>query len=148
MFLAKLSYGQTIPNYIIFYKPYSDSIETNLYYDTIIKFNYEIQYANLKNAKIEEDVNRAIKNNDLRIISISGNSYLFPGLEGGYKTEKNGTKVFMHLSDEYKPYLDKHGCKVISGTSDMIYSDRLPLQGIAYDYAKEYNKLLLAKQHF
>jgi hypothetical protein len=135
MFLARVSYGQTIPNYIIFCKPDTDSTETNLYIDTIIKFNYEIQYTNLKNANIKDDVNRAIKNNDLRVIAIRTVSYVFPGLDLDHKTKP-------------KKYLHKYGCKIIVGPSCVISSDRPSMHDVAYDYAEKYNTLLLAKQHF
>ena len=138
------SFGQTNPKYIFFYKPYTDSSETNLYKDTIIKFDYNIQYANLKNANINNDVNWAIKNNDLRLISISGNSYLFPGLEGGYVKLKNGSKAFVHLAKKYEEHFNKYGFKVIAGTSDFIDGNKLDLQSVSYDYASKYNKRLLA----
>jgi hypothetical protein len=137
-------FGQAKTNYIFFYKPYTDSSETNLYKDTIVKFDYKVQYANLKKANINNDVEWAIKNNDLRIISISGNSYLFPGLEGGYIKLKNGTKAFVHLAKKYEFHFKKYGFKVIEGTSDFIDGNELPLQSISYDYATKYNKRLFA----
>jgi len=146
VFIANCSYGKTKPNYIIFYKPYTDSNETNLYNDSIIKYDYKIQYANLKNANVEEDVKRAIAHKDLRIISICGVSYLFPGLDGSYKKGKNGKDIYVPMNVKYKRYLHKHGFKVTLGTSDTHRSNELSLQPVAYNYAKEYNKLILAKQ--
>jgi hypothetical protein len=145
LFLTYFSFGQTVPKYIFFYKPYTDSSETNLYKDTLVKFDYNIQYANIANANINDDIENAIKNNDFRLISISGNSYLFPGLEGGYKKLKDGTKAFVPLGEKYEAHFKKYGFKVIEGTSDFIDGNKLPLQSIAYDYAKKYNRLLLQK---
>jgi hypothetical protein len=134
-------FGQTNPKYIFFYKPYTDSMETNLYRDTAVKFDYTIQFKNIKNAEIEKDVKIAIAHSDFRIISISGYSYLFPGLEGGYKKNKDGTKTFISLASKYEGYIKKYGFKVIKGTSDAI----TPLQTVAYEYAKKYNSILLVK---
>ena len=138
-------FGQTNPKYIFFYRPYTDSIETNLYRDTIIKFDYNIQYENIKIADIKKDVKIAIANSDFRIVSISGNSYLFPGLEGGYRKNKDGTKAFISLASKYELYIKKYSFKVIKGTSDAIDPSKPPLQTVAYDYAKKYNMILLKK---
>ncbi len=150
LFFATITFccfGQTNPNYIFFYKPYTDSSETNLYRDTILAFDYNIQYENIKNANIENDVNSALSQKDFRIIAISGNSYLYPGLEGGYTKYKNGTKAFIGLADRYERHIKKFGFKVIEGTSDAIGLNKPPLQGAAYDYAKKYNLTLLEKIH-
>ena len=82
------SFGQASPRFILYYKPYTDSSETNLYRDTVIKFDLNTQYENIKNADIEKDVEIAILNKDYRIVGISGNSYLFPGLENKKKKIK------------------------------------------------------------
>ena len=140
-----LAFGQTSPKVIFFYKPYTDSSETNLYRDTLVKFDFKTQYENIKNANIEKEVEIALVHNDYRIIGISGNSYLYPGLEGGYKTNKDGTKTFIGIDPKYESYIKKYGFKVINGTSDSINSDNPPLQGVAYEYAKKYNQLLLEK---
>ena len=145
LFLTYLGFGQATHKYIFFYKPYTDSSETNLYKDTLVKFDYDIQYWNIANANINDDVKNAIKNNDFRLISISGNSYLFPGLEGGYKKLKDGTKAFITLGEKYEVYYKKYGFKVIEGTSDFVDGNKLDLQSIAYDYAKKYNSLIFAK---
>jgi hypothetical protein len=145
IFLTNCCCGQTKSNYILFHKAYSDSSETNLYKDTIIRFDYNIQYANLKNSNVANDVERAIKNRDLRVVAISGNSYLYPGFEGGYKKLKDGTKAFVGLDKKYEEHLKKYGFKVIQGTSDVVDSDKPPLQTVAYNYAKEYNRLLFLK---
>ena len=141
------TFGQTNPKYIFFYKPYTDSTETNLYRDTIVKFDFRTQYENIKNAEIEKDVEFAILNKDYRIVGISGNSYLYPGLEGGYKTNNDGTKTFIGLDPKYENYVKKYGFKVISGTSDSINPNDPPLQSLAYEYAKKYNLLLLEKMN-
>ncbi len=138
-------FGQTKPKYIFFYKPYTDSSETNLYRDTIVKFDFKIQYENIKAADMEKDVEMAISNMDYRIVAISGNSYLYPGLEGGYKTNKDGTKAFIGLAPKYEDYIKKYGFKVIEGTSDSINPDEPPLQQLAYEYAKKYNLKILEK---
>ncbi len=121
-------FGQSKSNYIFFYKPYTDSLETNLYKDTILEFDYNIQYENIKNANVENDVKTALSKKDFRIIAISGNSYLYPGLE-----------------DRYGMLIKKFGFKVIQGTSDAIGLNDAPLQGVAYDYAKKYNLTLLER---
>ena len=58
-----LVFGQLKSGFIFFYKPYTHSFEPNLYKNTIVKFDYKVQYENLKNANINDDVDRA-KNND------------------------------------------------------------------------------------
>ena len=138
-------FGQTNPKYIFFYKPYTDSSETNLYKDTTIKFDYNIQYGNIKNANVKNDVKNAIAHSDFRIVSISGYSYLFPGLEGGYRKNKDGTKAFISLASKYELYIKKYSFKVIKGTSDAINLNNQFLQSVAYDYAKKYNLILLKK---
>ena len=136
---------QTIPKVVFFYKPYTDSSETNLYRDTLVKFDFKTQYENIKNADIEKEVEIALLHNDYRIVGISGNSYLYPGLEGGYETNKDGTKAFIGLDPKYESYIKKHGFKVIEGTSDSINPNDPPLQSVAYEYAKKYNLMLLEK---
>ena len=142
---AFLGFTQTSPRYIVFYKPYTDSEETNLYKDTLVKFDYNTQYKNVKNANVNADVENAMEHNDLRIVSISGYTYLYPGLEGGYRRNKDGSKTFIFLSDKYSEYLATHSFKVIMGTSDAMMEGNPPLQSVAYDYAKKYNTLLLLK---
>ncbi|MBB2145389.1 hypothetical protein GM921_07835 [Pedobacter sp. LMG 31464] len=139
------TFGQTSPKVIFFYKPYTNSSETNLYRDTLVKFDFKTQYENIENADIEKEVQIALLHNDYRIVGISGNSYLYPGLEGGYKTNKDGTKAFIGLDPKYKSYIKKYGFKVIQGTSDSMNPDNPPMQGVAYEYAKKYNLLLLEK---
>ena len=141
------TFGQTNPKYIIFYKPYTDSTETNLYRDTIVKFDFRTQYENIKNAEIKKDVEVALFNKDYRIVAISGNSYLYPGLEGGYETKKDGTKAFIGLDPKFENYIKEFGFKIIAGTSDSINPDNPPLQSLAYEYAKKYNFLLLEKMN-
>jgi len=138
-------FGQTSQKLIFFYKPFTNNIETNLYKDTIVKFDYMTQYENIKTADIEKDVHTAIVNKDYRIIGISGYSYLYPGLEGGYKTNKDGTKSFISLDPKYENLLKKNGFKVIQGTSDSMNPNEPPLQTVAYEYAKKYNLLILEK---
>ena len=145
--ISGLALGQTNSKVIFFYKPYTDSSETNLYRDTLVKFDFKTQYENIKNADIEKEVEIAIGHNDYRIVGISGNSYLYPGLEGGYKTKKDGTKAFIGLDPKYESYIKKYGFKVIKGTSDSSNPDNPPLQGVAYEYAKKYNLLLLEKMN-
>jgi hypothetical protein len=116
-------------DYIVFEKPYTDSLETNLYKAGPIKFDFKTQYYNVKKANITEDLNRAISHNDFRFISISGVGYLFPGLE----------------NKKYNKYLKKYKFKVVLGTSDAHNMSEPPLQGVAYDYGEKYNKLLLTR---
>ncbi|MBK7855755.1 MAG: hypothetical protein IPJ79_13455 [Bacteroidetes bacterium] len=142
-----LALGQASPKLIFFYKPYTDSSETNLYRDTLVKFDFKTQYENIKNADIEKEIEIALVHNDYRIVGISGNSYLYPGLEGCYQTNKDGTKAFIGLDPKHESYIKKYGFKVIKGTSDSINSDNPPLQGEAYEYAKKYNLLLLKKMN-
>lgn len=143
--LVGQGFGQSNIKCIFYYKPYTDSSETNLYKDTVIKFDYKTQYDNITKSNIDREVDNAIAHSDFRFISISGNSYLYPGLEGGYKKLKNGTKVFIGLSEKYEQYIRKYGFKVVKGTSDSINADDPPLQGVAYDFAKKYNQKLLKK---
>jgi hypothetical protein len=122
------TFGQTSLKVIFFYKPYTDSSETNLYRDTLVKFDFKTQYENIKNADIKKEVEIALLHNDFRIVGISGVSYLFPGRDSRYES-----------------YIKKHSFKVIKGTSDSINEDEPPLQNVAYEYAKKYNLLLLEK---
>jgi hypothetical protein len=131
--------------YIFFYKPYTDSSETNLYQKTQLKFDFKTQYNNIKNANIKNDVNNAILHKDYRFVSISGVGYLYPGLEGGYVKDKKGGKQFVFLAHKNEKYVKKYKTKVIEGTSDAISMSLPPLQNIAYDYAYAYNKILLLK---
>jgi len=132
-------------NYIFFYKPYTGEDETNLYQKTQLKFDYKTQYNNLKRADVNSEINNAINHHDYRFISISGNSYLYPGLEGGYAKNKKGEKEFIFLAKKYEPYITRYKTKVIEGTSDAANANLPPLQSLAYDYAQAYNKLLLLK---
>ena len=136
-------YSQTQPNYLVFYRPYTSTSEDNTYSKMSYKFDFRTQYKNLKAADIHKDVVNAVAHNDFRFISISGYSYLYPGLEGGYRKLPDGTKEFIYLDEKYEAYIKKHGFKVIAGTSDVISSNEPPLQDVAYDYAKYYNELLL-----
>jgi hypothetical protein len=119
---------------IFFYKPYTDSIETNLYEKPSVKFDYKTQYNNIKSADVKTEISNAIKHNDYRFIAISGNSYLYPGLESG-----------SGIASQYRKYVKKYKIKVIEGTGDSINASLPPLQSVAYDYAHEYNKSLLIK---
>ncbi|OYU94429.1 MAG: hypothetical protein CFE21_15580 [Bacteroidetes bacterium B1(2017)] len=139
------AFGQANSKVIFFYIPYMDSTETNLYRDTLVKFDFKTQYVNIKNADIEKEVEKALLHNDYRIVGISGVSYLYPGLEGGYKTNKDGTKVLIRLDPKYESYMKKYGFKVVKGTSDSINSDNPPLQSVAYEFAKKYNLQLVEK---
>lgn len=145
--ISGLALGQTSPKVIFFYTSYTDSSETNLYRDPLVKFDIKTQYENIKNADIEKEVETAIGHNDYRIVGISGNSYLYPGLEGGYKTNRDGTKLFKGLDPKYESYIKKYGLKVVEGTSDSINPDNPPLQGVAYEFAKKYNLLLIEKMN-
>ena len=139
---TSLSFGQNPIKIIFYYKPYTDSLETNLYKDTIVKFDYKTQYYNLESANLNNEVENAIVQRDYRIIALSGNCYVFPGLDGGYETKSDGSKVFIGLSRKYEPHFKKYGFKVIKGTSDVINGDDLPLQSVASDFARKYNALL------
>jgi len=142
---TSLSFGQNPIKIIFYYKPYTDSLENNLYKNTIVKFDYNTQYYNLESANINIEVENAIMQKDYRIIAISGNCYVFPGLDGGYETKSDGSKVFICLSRKYESHFKKYGFKVIKGTSDMINGNGLPLQRIAADFAEKYNALLFEK---
>ena len=133
---------QSKTGYIVFYKPYTDQMETNVYTSGPIKFDYNTQIKNVKNANITEDLDLAIKHKDYRFIGISGNTYVLPGLEG-YTKDKNGVLGFGYLK-KYEKYIDKYKFKAIMGTSDVINSNGPDLQSVAADYAEKYNKLLLA----
>ncbi|HVV55737.1 MAG TPA: hypothetical protein VHC47_10450 [Mucilaginibacter sp.] len=127
LFLSIVCYAQKKSDYIIFYKPYTAQQETNLYITGPFKFDFNAQYRSLKKANVQEDVNRAVKRKDYRIIALSGNSYVFPGIK-----EKNWIR-----------YIKKRNFKIIDGTSDAIDLSKPPLQNAAHDYAAKYNKLLL-----
>jgi hypothetical protein len=120
---------------IFFYKPYTDSYETNFYKKAQSKFDYKTQYNNIKSANIKSELKNAISHQDHRFIAISGESYLYPGLEGASTL----------LSRKYERYIKKYKFKVIECTSDAIKSNLPPLQNMAYHYAQEYNKMLLTK---
>jgi hypothetical protein len=130
---------------IFFYKPYTDSHETNLYQKIQSKFDYKTQYNNIKAANIKSELKNAINHHDYRFIAISGNSYVYPGLEGGYIKNKNGEEEFVGLTKKNEKYIKKYKFKVIEGTSDAIKSNLPPLQSAAYHYAQEYNKMLIIK---
>lgn len=138
-------FGQSTVKCILYYKSFTDSSETNLYLDTVIKFDYKTQYNHITKANINKEVENAILHSDFRFIAISGYSYLYPGLEGGYKELKNETKGFIGLSPKYEQYIRKYGFKIVEGTSDAINVDDPPLQRVAYDFAKKYNQKLLRK---
>jgi hypothetical protein len=143
--LTSLSFRQSSIKIILYYKPYTDSLETNLYNDTIVKFDFKTQFYNLESVNIDREVENAIKHNDYRIIAISGNCYVFPGLDGGYETQYDGSKVFIGLAHKYESHFKNYGFKVIMGTSDVIIGDDLPLQSIAADFARKYNAILFEK---
>jgi len=141
--LSNSVFGQQVSHIIFFYKPYTDSVENNLYVKTIVKFNYKTQYNNVKSADINSNLKRAIQHNDYRFIALSGNSYVLPGLEG-YAIDKNGNKSFGYLK-KYEKYINKYRFKTICGTSDAMDSSMPDLQSVAADYAKKYNKALLVR---
>jgi hypothetical protein len=123
----------TQQNYILFYTTKPESYETNFYNNNKgVKFNYDIQCKNLKNANVVDDVKRAIKNKDLRVVAIAGLGIIYPGLEDSAGLEK-----------KYEAHLQRYGSKVIAGTSDALGVNKPNIQIVAYDYAKEYNQLLL-----
>jgi hypothetical protein len=142
IFILLKAYSQAPNNIIFFYKPYTASFENNLYAKTLIKFNYYIQYKNLKDADVAADLKRAIMHNDYRSIAISGNAYVWPGLDGYFTA--NGEKTFGILR-RYERYLSKYKFKVIEGTSDDIYGSKPDLQDVAEQYANKYNQMLLKK---
>ena len=145
LFIAlNLNSKQVTSDYIVFYNPDSNLLEDNTYNTSNeVKFNYLIQYTNLQKSNVARDVKLALSHKDYRIISIIGYSYLYPGLEGGYQKMQDGTKMFINLDKKHEDYIKKNGFKVIKGTSDVIRTSAPPLQGVAYDYAKNYNTLLL-----
>ena len=128
MLISTVCCAQKKWDYIVFYKSYTNEEETNLYTTGPIKFDYNVQYNNLKKANVRADVIRAIKNKDYYIIALTGNTVVFPGIK-----EKDWIK-----------YTKNKNFKVIAGTSDVIDLNKPPLQGAAGDYATLYNKLLLA----
>lgn len=142
---SSLGFGQSSIKPIFFTKPYTDSTETNLYINTIIKFDYKTQYQNVKSADINKEVENEIRNKDYRVIALSGYSYIFPGLEGRDKINPDGSKASIGLRPLFEPHINKFGFKVITGTSDTLYPGELQLQNVAYDFGKEYNRLLFVK---
>jgi hypothetical protein len=67
---------------IIFYKPYTDSLETNFYYNHTSGFSMQKQLTNLKNANVSADFKRSIERKDCRFVALTGTIYVFPGLSG------------------------------------------------------------------
>ena len=132
IFFYNTCFGQTKSFDIVYNISTCDSCKTKSN-DTAKKFDFETQYRNLKNALVNVDLAKAIDNNDLRIVAISGVGVLFPGLE-------TQNKALIQKYDEYKL---KYGFKVIRGTSDVVMPYKSPLQVAAYEYAKKYNTLLL-----
>jgi hypothetical protein len=102
--------------------------------------DYKVQYECLKNAHVEWDVSLAIYNKDFRIITIMGYRTLFPGLESSHTTKSR-----YGLKKKYEDHLEKYGFKVITGTTDAPSPEELPIQSVAYNYAKKYNRLLFQK---
>ena len=130
--------AQSIQKGILLYYP--DSASNKNYSKNHPILNYKVQYNSLKNATVEIDVDIAIRNRDLRIITISGYSMLYPGLESLHQTNSRHG-----LAKKYEAHLEKYGCKIIEGTSDVINPEEPRLQSAAYDYAKKYNILLFKK---
>lgn len=141
--ISNIAFAQEASHIIFFYRPYTDSSETNLYEKITSKFDYNTQYYNIKGSNIINDLDIALKHNDYRFISIQGFTYVFPGLMG-YIKDKKGNETFGYLKNNAK-YLKKYKFKVIQGTSDAIDSSKPPLQNVAGDYAEKYNKALLVK---
>jgi hypothetical protein len=125
-------FGQTKSFDIVYEFGRCDNCKTKLN-DTGRKFDFDVQYRNLKNAVVNIDLAKAIDNNDLRFVAISGVGILYPGLE-------TQNKLLIRKYDFYKL---KYGFKVIRGTNDVVMPDKPPLQVAAYNYAKKYNTLLL-----
>jgi hypothetical protein len=130
-FLVNYCLGQSKSFEVAFYPSFCDSCKTKII-DTNIDYNS--QYFNLKHSIIEFALDKALMNNDKRIVAISGVSDLFPGLE-----TKNSK-----LKAKYEKHLKMYGYKVIWGTSDVVYSN-LPIQNAAYEYALKYNTLLFKR---
>ncbi|HEY4875611.1 MAG TPA: hypothetical protein VIH86_08575 [Puia sp.] len=130
--------GQSRQKGISFYCP--DSVSNKNYSGNQQRLNYKVQYENLKNANVELDVTIALHNKDLRIISISGVDFLYPGLESSHKPKSRHG-----LDKRYEDHLEKYGFKVIEGTSDVINQEAPDLQSVAYNYASKYNTLLFKK---
>lgn len=145
LIVPNILFGQDSLNVIFYYKPYTDSSETNQYKTTLLEFNYDTQYHNLKFANANIEVENAIKHSDYRFIGLSGASYVYPGLDGGYNVNSDGSKVYIGLNNIYKSHFNKYGFKVIEGTSDYINPNTPPLQRVAYEFAKKYNLLLYSK---
>jgi hypothetical protein len=53
--------------------------------------------------------------------------------------------IFIFLIWSYGAHFKKYGFKVISGTSDAINGNDLPLQSVASDFARKYNAILFEK---
>ena len=83
----------------------------------------------MENANAENDFREAITNHDLRFVGMMGYSLIIPGVED---------------LEKYRLYRKHFGVRVIEGTSDVIISEEhRHLQGLAYNYALQYNKLLI-----
>ncbi len=132
VFIATWCSGQTKSFEIVFVPSKCDSCKTNSI-DT--NFDYQAQYFNLKHSIIELALDNALKNNDKRVVAISGVSILFPGLE----TENAALKT------RYSKYLSIYGYKVVWGTSDVVNLSVPGLQSAAYEFAKNYNTLLFRR---
>ncbi|MFI5158968.1 MAG: hypothetical protein ACHQF4_08880 [Sphingobacteriales bacterium] len=143
--ISFIGHAQKETSAIFYYRPYTAISETNLYSKPTKKFNYNIQYLNIKKANVDEELKRALNYHDYRFIAISGNSYIYPGLEE-YMIIK-GQKAYGILKNN-EPYINKYKFKVVQGTSDAIDADSPPLQSIAEHFAESYNKLLLQKLEY
>ena len=86
----------------------------------------ELQW--LKNANPIVDANKAIKNNDYKLLGVYGFSLTIPGV--------NKPTEFEHQK--------KYGVKPIEGTSDALKNkEHAELNRMAYEYAKKYNEVIL-----
>ena len=127
--LGSIANAQKNLRYIFFYDPNTSLSESNLYEKINGYFDFEAQHRNLKNANVSADVSRAIAHNDRRFIALSGKmKYLYPGVV------KN---------DEI--FIRKYNFKVIQGTGTVKNKNAPPLQGVATNYATNYNKMLLSR---
>lgn len=80
----------------------------------------------LEHADAAQDVQAAIRGNDLRFLGIAG-----------YVVEVPGAETSRHLHEKY-------GVRVIEGTSDVVFGrEHSRLIGVARRYARQYNALLL-----
>lgn len=128
-------------NYIVFYKPYTGEAENNFFSKDSLTHNIKRQYANLKNANVKADFDRAISRKDLRCVGISGFSYLIPGLDG-YVVGKKGDSAFYSVLPQFEKMVEKDNFKVVDGTSDVINPGAPDVQIVARIYAEKYNSLM------